>query len=111
MTRAIHGSRRVALPLLAMACLGSPTQPDVEIRGEGRRALFVGNSYLYTMDIPGIVQALADSAGGEKIAVAMITGPAMALLDHLKVGWVQTQIARGSWEWVVLQQGPSSTTV
>jgi hypothetical protein len=71
----------------------------------------VGNSYLYTMDIPGIVLALADSAGGERIAVAMITGPNMALVDHWKEGWVQTQIALGGWEWLILQQGPSSTSI
>lgn len=97
--------------LTVLGCLGSPSEPLAQIRGEGRKALFVGNSYLYTMDVPGIVLALADSAGGDRIAVAMITGPNMALVDHWKEGWVQTQIATGGWEWLILQQGPSSTPV
>ena len=66
----------VALP----ACLGGIT--DTDDIGEGRRVLFVGNSYLYSQDIPGIVQALADSAGGDKLAVATTAAPNFALIDH-----------------------------
>ena len=73
------------LPLAALfvtlpACLGGIT--DTDDIGEGRRVLFVGNSYLYSQDIPGIVQALADSAGGDKLAVATIAAPNFALIDH-----------------------------
>lgn len=97
--------------LLVAACLGTPSAPLAQIRGEGRRALFVGNSYLYTMDIPGLVLALSDSAGGDRIAVAMVTGPDLALIDHWTAGRVRTEIARGGWEWIILQQGPSSTEI
>lgn len=85
-----------------------PIVQSTPLVGEGRRALFVGNSYLYTQNIPGIVQALADSAGGDRIAVSMIAGPDMALIDHWNAGEAQRSIRGGSWEWVVLQQGPSS---
>ena len=73
--------------------------------------MFIGNSYLYTQDIPGLVQALADSAGGDKLAVMSVTGADMALIDHWNDGWVQAEIARHPFEWVVLQQGPSSVQV
>jgi len=76
--------------------------------GAGRRVLFIGNSYLYVQDIPGIVQALADSAGGDKLAVETVAGPDMALVDHWASEQARTEIAKGGWEWVVLQQGPSS---
>ena len=79
--------------------------------GEGRRVLFIGNSLTYFNDLPGIVQALADSAGGDKIAVATVAGPDLALVDHWNDGAAQREIARGGWELVVLQQGPSSTDV
>lgn len=107
----IPTSRSISAVLLsASACLGTgPAEP--EPIGEGRRALFIGNSYLYTQDIPGIVQALADSAGGDKIAVATVAGPNLALIDHWNDGTAAQAIAQGGWEWVVLQQGPSSVEV
>jgi hypothetical protein len=79
--------------------------------GEGRRILFIGNSYLYVQDIAGIVQALADSAGGDKLAVATVAGADMALIDHWFTGFSRPEIAKGGWEWVVLQQGPSAVAV
>jgi len=70
-----------------------------------------GNSYLYFNDIPGIAQALADSAKGDKLAVETIAAPDVALVDHLADGAARNEIAKGGWEWVVLQQGPSSVEV
>lgn len=103
--------RLIAIPFVALycvACLDSATEPGVEPIGEGRRVLFIGNSYLYSLDIPGMVQALADSAGGDKLAVATVAYPDVALSDHLAVGSAIPAIRQGQWEWVVLQQGPSS---
>jgi hypothetical protein len=54
------------------------------------------------------VQALADSAGGDRLAVETVAGPDMALVDHWNEGTARREIARGGWELVVLQQGPSS---
>jgi hypothetical protein len=106
-----------ALALLAAPLLGCLPETTVgvsqspQLIGEGRRALFVGNSYLYFADIPGIVQALADSAGGDKIAVETVAGPDVALIDHWNDGTATREIRRGGWEWVILQQGPSSVDV
>lgn len=99
--------RAIALTL-SLACLDAPSGPLV---AEGRRILFIGNSYLYHLDIPGIVQALADSAGGGKLAVVTVAGADMALVDHIAEGTAAREIAKGGWEWVVLQQGPSSVAV
>jgi hypothetical protein len=106
------GRTSVALLLACgmAACL--PSQPTAPVLiGEGRRALFIGNSYLYTADIPGIVQAMAEAAGGDKLAVETVAGPDMALIDHWFEGTSRTEIAKGGWDWVVLQQGPSSTVI
>src|SRR5688572_4915891 len=102
--------RSVVLTVFALlACSSSPIDP--QLVGEGKPVLFIGNSYLYLADIPGIVQALADSAGGEKLAVATVAGPDMALVDHWSEGTAVREIRKGGWEWVVLQQGPSSTAI
>ncbi len=89
----------------ATSCLGPPTTPEP---GDGHRALFIGNSYLYTQNIPEIVEALADSAHGDRIATAEVAAPNYALIDHWSAGVAQSAIAEGGWEWVILQQGPSS---
>jgi hypothetical protein len=103
--------RRAAPLILAllMACSSGPVEP--QLIGEGRPALFIGNSYLYLVDIPGMVQALADSAGGDKIAVETVAAADMALIDHWNEGSAVREIRKGGWEWVVLQQGPSSTAI
>jgi hypothetical protein len=94
--------------LVITSCLGSPTDPGPI---EGRRALFIGNSYLYSQNIPEIVEALADSAHGDKIATAIVAGPNLALIDHWYFTSARQAIAQGGWEWVILQQGPSSVSV
>lgn len=98
----------VALALLAGAagCLGGgPSEPGER---EGRPVLFVGNSLTYTHDLPLLVEALADSAGAPPLAVEMIVGPNVSLEDHWADGSARAMIARGGWDVVVLQQGPSS---
>lgn len=93
-----------------IACRSS-VGPGPRMDGEGRHVLFIGNSYLYHRDIPGIVQALADSAGGETLVVASVTGPNWALIDHWNARVASREIAKGGWDWVVMQQGPSSVAV
>lgn len=99
--------RLVSIALIVSGCLSSGTTAPV-LSGEGRSVLFIGNSYTYVNDLPGIVQSLADSAGGERIAVETVAEPDFALVDHLAVGVAQREIAKGGWAFVVLQQGPSS---
>ncbi|MFN2567123.1 MAG: hypothetical protein ABR499_19165 [Gemmatimonadaceae bacterium] len=103
-------ARYVALLLVlgAGACGSQPTPTGPRLIGEGRRILFVGNSLTYVNDLPGIVQALADSARGDRLAVETVAGPNFALVDHWNEGTARREIALGGWELVVLQQGPSS---
>jgi hypothetical protein len=108
--RSLHSVPFVVAILIAASCLSVPSTAP-RLIGEGRLALFIGNSYLYTMDVPGLVQALADSAGGDRLAVMTIAGPDMALIDHWYAGTARREIGKRSWEWVVLQQGPSSTQI
>jgi hypothetical protein len=89
--------------MLTWGCLGSPTAP--RLIGEGTPILFIGNSYLYAVDIPGILQALADSAGGERIATMTIAPPNYALIDHWHDGSTRQQVKSRHWSFVVLQQG------
>ena len=86
-------------------CLGNTPTGTTGLVGEGTRVLFIGNSLTYVNDVPGILQALADSSSPEKLAVASRTLPNYALIDHWVDGVAAREIARGGWKWVVMQQG------
>lgn len=90
------------ISLAVIACLGDSIEPLI---GEGARILFIGNSHTYVNDVPGILQALADSAGGETIATMSIANANYALIDHWNDGVALDQIERQPWRFVVLQQG------
>src|SRR4051812_45091087 len=98
----------VALLVLVAGCLSPTTVSGPQLIGDGRRILFIGNSLTYVNDLPGVLQALADSAGGDKLAVESVVAPDYDLELHWNDGIAQKEIAKGSWELVVLQQGPSS---
>ena len=70
------------------------------------RVLFVGNSYLYANNLPGAVQALA-AARGVTIEATLRAEPDYSLSDHLRNRRL-APLLQESWDWVVLQQGPSA---
>ena len=99
----------VTLGALALAgCMAQrpvvPTPPT----GPGLHVLFVGNSLTYVNDLPGILEAMADSGGQPLLETRMIAKPDYSLEDHWNDGEALTAIAKGGWNLVVLQQGPSS---
>jgi hypothetical protein len=98
------------LLLLGLSSLGCFTSPSVEpltLPVGGVDVLFVGNSLTYVNDLPATVAAIGASAG-DTIRVAAAVGPDLALIDHLNGGSdAVTQLRRGGWEFVVLQQGPT----
>jgi len=112
----MHGAptRRVFGALLfcfvaSIRCL-SAQMGAPRLVGAGARVLFVGNSYTYVNDVPGLVQALADSTR-DSIAVEMVAFPDFALVDHWSEGTALREVRKGGWRWVVLQQGPSAADV
>jgi len=110
-TASIRRMVRPLVPLglaIANACL-STTAP--KLVGTGPAILFIGNSYTYMNDVPGLVQALAVAAGSP-VAVETVANPDYALVDHWNGGSAaRSEIAKGGWKYVVLQQGPSSVEV
>jgi hypothetical protein len=70
------------------------------------RVLFVGNSYLYVNDLPQVVADVA-AARGIALHVGMLAEANFAIEDHLARDDYAARLDEG-WDWVVLQQGPSS---
>lgn len=97
------------LPLaLTLACSGSPTAPSLPLVPGGARVLFIGNSLTYVNDVPRLVVAVARLAGDSSLATASVAFPDYALEDHWNEGTAPRALAEHRWEFVVLQQGPSS---
>ena len=91
-------------PLLLADCR-STTDPGTA-RGEGPQIFFVGNSHTSMSDVPGLVQALADSSGVGPVTVGAIAPGGTALIDHWYDRAARTTVAkcRGMGH-LVLQQG------
>ncbi len=69
--------------------------------------LFIGNSLTYTNDLPALVVHLAKEKNIE-VATETMAFANYALEDHWNDGQVQTMIAEKKFDFVVVQQGPSS---
>lgn len=108
--RRIRGVFTVTLTALVIlqvsSCGGQTTGPDPGDPAD-LNILFIGNSLTYTNDLPAIFEALAE-AEGIAVSRGSVAYPAYALEDHWNQGAAGQAIARGGWDVVVLQQGPSS---
>lgn len=102
----IRTHRRAARRLLLAALCMLPAIAAAQQAPQPLRILFVGNSYIYVNDLPDVVRALAESRG-QRVVVDDVTYPNYSIYDHLRLGIYQHRLREG-WDWVILQQGPSS---
>jgi hypothetical protein len=71
--------------------------------GTCQRVLFIGNSYTYVNDLPGIFASLARS-GGHKVQVGMAAHGSWSLADHAASSETLNQIQASKWDIVILQE-------
>ncbi|WP_115461983.1 SGNH/GDSL hydrolase family protein [Winogradskyella aurantiaca] len=71
------------------------------------RLLFIGNSLTYTNNLPNLVLLRAQKDKRD-ITTEMIALPNYALVDHWNDQSIQKAIAQGNYDFVIVQQGPSS---
>jgi hypothetical protein len=72
------------------------------------RVLFVGNSLTAANDLPAMVSALSKVSAGPEIQTGEIAPGGYALEDHWVTGDAREAVDSGGWDFVVMQQGPSS---
>jgi hypothetical protein len=99
-------TRFAALMLVAAAACGSDAAGPPS---DGPGILFIGNSLTYTNDLPGMLGALILAAGADPLRIEEVTFPDVGLPDHWEFGPARETIEEGTWDIVVLQQGPSAT--
>jgi hypothetical protein len=99
---------RLFAAFIPLACLGTTTGPDLNLRlGPGTRILFIGNSLTYVNDLPSAVVAIAKVAG-DTIEARSVAFPDFSLEDHWNEGTALQALRATKWNYVVMQQGPSS---
>jgi hypothetical protein len=107
--------RSVRLRALPAAVLLLPLLggcPGVDTTGPkfsgGVRVLFIGNSLTYYNNLGAMLSAVARSGGDSSVRTATVAFADYALEDHMREGSAVRALKDAKWEYVVMQQGPSS---
>jgi len=74
---------------------------------QAQKVLFIGNSLTYTNDLPTILEEIAQHFN-QQLVTESVYKPNYAIIDHLNDGQVQQKIATHKYDYVIIQQGPSS---
>jgi len=69
--------------------------------------LFIGNSLTSQNNLPLLVKNLGEDMG-ISISCRAQVGPGYGLEDHWNIGIIQSQIGNNFYDYVIIQQGPSS---
>ncbi len=73
-----------------------------------QRLLFIGNSLTYTNDLPLLVQKMYVAGKQPRPVVEAITAGGASLGDQWQNTRTRDRIINGKWNYIILQQGPSS---
>src|SRR5574342_386010 len=88
-----------ALILLTSGCSPRSCSEDPECT----RVLFIGNSYTFVNDLPGMFAGLA-SAGGHRVETEVEAEGGWMLSDHAQSKATRNKIKSSNWSFVVLQE-------
>jgi len=95
--------------ILFLLCLVTACAvPSGPAPGAAPRLLFVGNSLTYVNDLPAMVESVAAQAGRPVPETETVGFPDFALEDHWAEGTARRRMEQARWDFVILQQGPSS---
>src|SRR5688500_14029936 len=104
MWRRASALRNPAIVAVLAAALGC----SVRAQPASIRVLFIGNSLTSSNDLPGMIETLARTSGGPRVDCDAVAFPNFSLEDHWNRGDAGKAIARGGWNTIILQQGPSA---
>lgn len=91
--------------IITHSCLSS--QPKIRNNNKEFNVLFIGNSLTYTNNLPQLVKKYAKLKGIE-VNTKMVAFPNYSIEDHWNDGQVQVLLSSKKYDFVILQQGPSS---
>ncbi|WP_237275153.1 SGNH/GDSL hydrolase family protein [Tenacibaculum ovolyticum] len=79
----------------------------IQVSVQSQNILFVGNSLTYSNDMPDILEYIGKK-NGISIKTKDISLPNHAIIDHIKKGGIQKKLAKRKYDYIIIQQGPSS---
>lgn len=94
-------------PAVAPTIVSVVCKPKSSLSEDNTNLLFIGNSLTYTNELPSIVERLAKERN-LKVGTQMVAYPNYALEDHWSDGCIQDLINSKKFDFVIVQQGPSS---
>jgi len=89
----------VLVLVLALTCTGGAASGAAQVR-----VLFLGNSLTAANDLPAVVASLSHGA----VTYRTVAPGGVSLEDHWNFTGARDALDDGPWDYVVLQQGPSS---
>ncbi|MEO0558654.1 MAG: hypothetical protein AAF170_10780 [Bacteroidota bacterium] len=96
--------RLIGLPLVMVVAMAASCQTPRDTLD----VLFVGNSYIYFNNLPGMVEDISVALGGPVVRSVAHTYGGMMLEEHIDNGQVDSLLEAGpndgEWEWVLLQE-------
>ena len=95
-------ARRI-LPVLALVLFTVGVATGQGAEQPPLKVLFIGNSYTYVNDLPSLIVALADAAGGRKIETGQQLVGGCTLERHVNDKKAVEKIREQKWDVVVLQ--------
>jgi hypothetical protein len=112
-TSLIQWAARIWLPVALTAIVGACAESPFDAEPRPRLdVLFIGNSYTFYNDMPKMLEQVAVDAGnGRTITTTMSVQGGASLQNHWLRGLAADSIAKGGWDYVVLQQGPTSLAI
>lgn len=87
----------LAFTITTVVCGGEPSPAPLKV-------LFVGNSYTYVNDLPSMVVAMAEAAGGRKVEAERHLVGGCTFERHVKETGALDKIQESKWDVVVLQE-------
>lgn len=91
----------LATLILLSGCSAFDSNPEGSLR-----VLFVGNSLTYVNDLPAVTAAMAESQG-HRLVYETYAFPGISLESQWYEGRARSALEEGSWDVVIMQQGPS----
>jgi len=83
---------------------------SVYSQNDSKQFLFIGNSLTYTNNLPEILENIAINFD-KNVETTSLCYPNYGLEDHWNDGKIQKLINRGKFDYIIIQQGPSSQNV
>ncbi|WP_428742167.1 SGNH/GDSL hydrolase family protein [Tenacibaculum sp.] len=79
----------------------------ISLSVQSQNILFVGNSLTYTNDMPKMLEQIGKQ-NDLKIKTTSLCYPNYAIIDHINEGKLQKLLQKKQFDYVIIQQGPSS---